>query len=533
MFDGRILNQQRRIKRVFATRINQKSLRASARWIFLGGLIFAPWDYGGTTAESIVRINWLLGIALVLWVIAWLFPTGEERTAASDPAYKGKAPRILVFASVAILILGWWMVFNAKAIYDSPYLVFVPLPHFGTGMPGSIDYAISAAWMVRGTLLLGVVWFVAELSRDRRWLLRLWWTIVLAGGSIATLGLLQKATGAEMIFWQSAPVPGVRSFFATYYYHANAGAFLNLTLPATAGLTLRVFTRPNQPVVRAIALTLLVILIVAIFANTSRVAELIGAVSLVVLLVRFVPTIFSRLSKTEISFGLAGIAAVLLALYGVAQASHLEQSLLRWQKLGGELPIDPRWIVTKRAVAALPETGVFGTGPGTFRALFAHYTPELPEPAQRVWRFLHEDYLQTLMEWGWAGGTFWALIFFGGIATGIQNLRRQEKLRRAAKINTRGYEFNPGSEKIVRSQKPGTWEWTPRQRLLLWLSVLSLTGVAAHALVDFPLQISSIQLYAATLLGICWGSGRWSNRQPTPRRPLERKLEHRKWKPMS
>ncbi|PYV69434.1 MAG: hypothetical protein DMG97_21945, partial [Acidobacteria bacterium] len=326
----------------------------------------------------------------------------------------------------------------------------------------------------------------------------------------------------------------------------NAGAFLNLTLPATAGLTLRVFTRPNQPVVRAIALTLLVILIVAIFANTSRVAELIGAVSLVVLLVRFVPTIFSRLSKTEISFGLAGIAAVLLALYGVAQASHLEQSLLRWQKLGGELPIDPRWIVTKRAVAALPETGVFGTGPGTFRALFAHYTPELPEPAQRVWRFLHEDYLQTLMEWGWAGGMFWALVFFGGIATGIQNLRRQEKLRRAAKINTRGYEFNPGSEKIVRSQKPGTWEWTPRQRaqqgtsewtprqrVFLWLSVLSLYGVAVHALVDFPLQIASIQLYAATFLGTCWGSERWSNKQATPRRPLERKLEHRKWKPMS
>src|SRR5437667_1718614 len=436
-----------------------------------------------------------------------------------NTARRPSAPRILLVACLAILILGWWMVFNAKAIYDSPYLVFVPLPHFSAGMPGSIDYAISAAWMVRATLLLGLIWFVVELSRDPRWLLRLWWTIVLAGGSIATLGLLQKATGAEMIFWQSAPLPEVTTFFATYYYHANAGAFLNLTLPATAGLTLRVFTRPNQPVVRAIALTLLVILIVAIFANTSRVAELIGAVSLVVLLVRFVPTIFSRLSKTEISFGLAGIAAVLLALYGVAQASHLEQSLLRWQKLGGELPIDPRWIVTKRAVAALPETGVFGTGPGTFRALFAHYTPELPEPAQRVWRFLHEDYLQTLMEWGWAGGMFWALVFFGGIATGIQNLRRQEKLRRAAKINTRGYEFNPGSEKIVRSRKPGTWEWTPRQRLLLWLSVLSLTGVAAHALVDFPLQISSIQLYAATLLGICWGSSAWTMEEARNRRP--------------
>jgi O-antigen ligase len=246
----------------------------------------------------------------------------------------------------------------------------------------------------------------------------------------------------------------------------------------------------------------------------------------VVLLVRFVPTIFRRLSKTEISFGLAGIAAVLLALYGVAQASHLEQSLLRWQKLGGELPIDPRWIVTKRAFRALPETGVFGTGPGTFRALFPHYTLELPEPAQRVWRFLHEDYLQTLMEWGWAGGTFWAVIFFGGIATGIQNMRRQEKFRRAAKIHTRDRPFEFCSERVIYPPEPGTWEWAPRQRLLLLLSVLALIGVAAHALIDFPLQIASIQLYAVTFLGICWGSEGWTKERATrKRKPKTRKLK--------
>src|SRR5438876_110114 len=109
------------------------------------------------------------------------------------------------------------------------------------------------------------------------------------------------------------------------------------------------------------------------------------------------------------------------------------------------------------------------------------------------------------MEWGWAGGTLWAVIFFGGIATGIYNIRWQENFRRAARIHARERPFEFCSERAAHSPVPGTWEWTSRQRLLLPLSILALIGVAAHALIDFPLQIASIQLYAVTFLGICWG----------------------------
>lgn len=43
----------------------------------------------------------------------------------------------------------------------------------------------------------------------------------------------------------------------------------------------------------------------------------------------------------------------------------------------------------------------------------------------------------------------------------------------------------------------------PRYRTITGIAVIALAGVLIHAVVDFPLQIASIQLYAAVCLGIC------------------------------
>src|SRR6266700_1685167 len=287
--------------------------RDAARWIFLAALIYAPWAYGGTTSASIEIINWLLLAAFILWII-------ELVVSGRRPAL----PRLLLFLTATLIGIGGWMTFNAISIYDSDFHTFVPLRNFAPHFSGSVDYAISAAWIVRGALLLCATLCVADFSQSNRWLLRLWYTIGLVAGSIAFLGLLQKATGARMIFWQPAGPYASQTFFATYYYHGNAGAFLNLVWPLTAGLALRAFITRCHPAMRALWMSMFVVTLAAVLANTSRMAQLIALLLLIAFSVQLGPALLRKLSRTRKGVVLAGAIAILLTLIALGQATHLD-----------------------------------------------------------------------------------------------------------------------------------------------------------------------------------------------------------------
>ncbi|PZR73494.1 MAG: hypothetical protein DLM52_10970 [Chthoniobacterales bacterium] len=434
--------------------------RYGARWILFGALVFAPWAYGATEAWAINALNYLLLAMVGCWGIELLVDR--------------RRPRLSPYAAVVvtlILCLGWWMVINANATHDYEYDLFVPIQPLFPNAAGSVDHLLSAAMMVRITLLLATISFVADSMREPEFVIQLWWMVALAGTSIAVLGLLQKATGAEVIFWKKhlGPEPPSLTFFATYVYHANAGAFQNLTWPFAAGLALRGMERNDHPLRRALLISFAVIDLVAIMANTSRAAQLIGGLLLFLLLMFFLPSFRRRAAQRSWKVTAAFVFLLVLAILAIAYSSQWTRALARWQIESGPDPGGGRRDAARFGWQTAKEAGWFGFGPGPFRVVFPRYSIDLAG----TWRFLHEDYLQTIIEWGWAGMVCWVALIVGATGAGARAIWRRSR------------------------------QLLPRYRTITGIAVIALAGVLIHAVVDFPLQIASIQLYAAVCLGIC------------------------------
>jgi O-antigen ligase len=441
------------------------ALLATSRWLFLALLVFAPWAYGCTEPWAIRWLNAGMALVLMLWV------DGCVLRGVWPAVHRGA-----VVCIALLLVQGWWMALNPRFAHDFATHTFQPVAARFGWAPGTVDGALSHATMLRITGLLGMLLFTADLATSAIWRRRVWWTLALTGVSIVSLGLVQRVGAAPMIFWEDRQTQA--SFFATYYYAGNAGAFINLVLTPVAGLALLAARNPDAHVHRAIWLPGWLLCLAGVFVNTSRTAQ---AIALALTAVFVVSQARVFLGSTELprrSVCAIYFAAVLAAVAALVVFSGWERTASKWAVMKSQINEEnPRWQAVQAAVQILPDAGVFGLGPGTFGAAFPHYTGALGDAIAGIWRYTHNDYLQTAIEWGFFGAAVWAVLFFWGLGRCFACC--QQMAARKPRVQT-------------------------RDRLVYYCAGLSLAGVAIHALVDFPLQIASLQLYVATFLGLGW-----------------------------
>ncbi len=431
-----------------------------ARWLAISLICLAPWPYAFIPEDT---HPWLTGL---LFAISGLWAVGLTMR-----RQRPRVPAIVIICGALLLIQGWMLIANAQYFYDRQHFTFVPAHPWWSGrwVPGALDTVEAFPMMLRVSGLLTVLCVFTDMASKTIWRRRLLGFIVWSGLALTVYGLAQRLLNLPLLLWSESALQ--HNLFASFYYHGNAGAFVNVLVPLLIAYTTLAFCRPAAHASRAFWISSLMLVLAAEVAIASKAAMLVtGILLLGAGWVSFHYLLKNGLIRTRKGWPQIAIIAV-VALLGISLFGF-DRAVQRWGQLPQTLTADnPRLAAWRACLRILPDAGPWGIGPGNFKITFPHYTKGLRTTAG-IWEHAHEDYLETCIEWGWWGIIVWAVLFGGA-------------MRRAV--------------------KPSPLVIVPATDDLLKTSVaLALGGLLLHALVDFPFQIPAIQLYAAALLGILW-----------------------------
>jgi hypothetical protein len=440
-----------------------RAAQGLARWLFLLGLVEAPWLYGSTRPWTIQVLHGVILACFVLNLPAFLrnrFRRGK------------RLPWLPVSCLVLLALQAWWMWFNARSYLDDSFWEFVPLSQPYPFLPGSWERAATGQQFQAILALLGAFLVAFEMAEESVWRDRIWRTMAITGVSIVLYGLAQRALNFPSIFWPAET--GGRNFFGSFHYHGNAGAFLNLIWPVLLMLLVRSFRQPKAHLERALWSSALFLTLVGCMVNISRAAAAITVVLGAIGALWLLPQARSRPVPYFHRRGLILIAVLAIFVAALVAVAGQSMTEARWAQLSSQLNGgNERLLADGASLRMIPEAGWFGFGPGTFFAVFPFHTSYLGYKIWGYWIYAHEDYLQTVIEYGRAGAALWAIYFLGGLVLALV--------------------------RALGAKSAGT-----TVRLGYAACFLALSGVAVHALVDFPLQVPSIQFYVAVFLALAW-----------------------------
>jgi hypothetical protein len=425
-------------------------------FFFSVALFYAPLAYGCTRPEMLPTLYVLLIAAIV---------TGLLSFAASGrwPAI----PKLVLFCMAAVLVQGWWMTWSpvfANMVAADGGLVDTTLDNIRR---------LSFNYMVMTTVLLGSFVVLCGLLGDpirRRFILL---AATLSGVLICVIGDVLKLSGEPLMHYVWKPLEIYWNDFALYNYQGNAGAFLNLVWPLILVFTRRAYA-PTRGLTGKVMWTLFsLICAAALFLNASKAALVIG---MLILPWPFATWLMRMKQKTVVI--LCGCALVFIA-GAVTATSQLAQETA-FQRLTNTTEVSEslggRVAAYQQYVNALPDVGAFGLGPGVFQLAFPYQTSPLGMRNIGLREYAHEDYLQTVIEWGWVGTCWWFLLVAGGLYRALRTYSRRELFT------------------------------SKTERHLLLGAILGVMGTLAQSLIDFPLQIASLRFFFLVLLALCWAS---------------------------
>jgi tetratricopeptide (TPR) repeat protein/O-antigen ligase len=449
--------------------------------------VWAPLASGAYRGWPLAVAFLLVGLAAAAWLAdALVVGRLEWRRTPLD------LPVLLLLGLVAIQLavgnraLVAWALAPARSVTDiaAPF----PTPFLGVGTVAPHHTVVAALTFVGYAAVYGLV---VQTVRTRRQVSRLVRVLLLLGGAVAFLGLVDYLAGESALTrLRGHAFPSRLS--ATFVNPDHFGAWLALLV--ALGLGWMVARGPGQRGAPSLA-TLLSVRELREQA-ARRALPLVGLVAMTVALV-------FTLSRG----GLVNVVAALLALLALLRVvRRVRRSLVVTGVLliavlacGGWIGFGP--VLARLAVASegtayrlgqyaaslpmLREFPLLGVGLGAYREIYFRYQPLAHQPETLYFPYAHNDLLQLAIELGPVGALLGLFLGWRLVADLIG-------------VHLLGWGACPvdGGE--------GT-EAMRSDRYSIGIAVGALAGIAglvAHSALDFSVRIPAVGVLAATLLGV-------------------------------
>ena len=401
--------------------------------LVLAALVYSALDTGAVRTLEFVVVEWLVAASGLLWVArTWLEPRHNR----------------LLFPPV-----GWCLLlFLGYALF-----------HY---VQADVEY--TARREVMRLLVYALLFFVALNNLHKsEWAQMTLYVLVFTGTAIAIYGIVQVIAGLEHVWHFTRPEQYKGRGSGTFINPNHFAGFLGMLLPLCLASVLT--GRISQPMRILLGYSAL-LLLGGVAVSMSRG----GWVSTSLALAAIVTVLGWRKQ-----FRLRGIlltCIVLGVIAGFLLTSPFAQDRLRNVSKPGTMEhVGSRIELWKAAAAVWQEEKLLGVGPGHFDHRFpAHRPKQLQSRPVRV----HNDYLNTLVDWGLVGMML-AGLMLGTMVSGI--------------IKSWKYSQRTSSDLSAK---------TSNRSAFVLGSTAGLGSIALHSFVDFNLHIPSNAMLAATLAGL-------------------------------
>jgi hypothetical protein len=300
------------------------------------------------------------------------------------------------------------------------------------------------------------------------------WVLCINGALLALEAILQRLSETSKLLWLVTPrfntTPDAQ--FGPYAYRANAASYFNLLWPVTLGFWLalrqsaRATARAGVRIGGGSYLVLLpgaVLMAACPIVSTTRGGTLIAVGNVVIMMALLLWS--TRKESFWFRTGACSLFAIIVLLSTVL---GLKDLVPRFKTIFTD-QMSKRTEIYENAVKIARDFPVLGTGAGTFGSLYQLYRSD---PEQDWAAYVHDDWLETRITFGWVG--FSLILGMLGI------------------VAARWFR-GPGL----------TVEW--EFIATLWLAM---AGCLLHAKFDFPFQIYSILFLFLLLAAVLFCSAR-------------------------